>query len=73
MILGHMRVTRYYAENKIKSGSIDVAEIDTTEGVTQMSYDIFEQLFQVALKKGEEQAFAVTCVAIKDEECMVPR
>ena len=71
--LGQGRGTRFCAENKVGSSSIDLVQIETNEGTFDIAYDTFKELFHLEVEPGDEVAFEVKASAIKETECEVPR
>ncbi len=72
--MAHVRATRFCAETKGKSQSIDLVVVDTESGdEVMMSYEAFKSIFGQSMMNGKEVCFEVRTNQIKESECEVPR
>ena len=67
------RATRFYAEVKDGSASIDMVEVDTATGQFSIGYEHFVAFFGLEIRKGHEIAFAVKATVLPERKCTVPR
>lgn len=54
-----IRATRFHAENKGKSMSVDLVVLETNEDTFEISYEAFKEVFELYIPKNDEIEFIV--------------